>query len=111
MRADGTRFPIEMAVTPLEVQGRHLLIAFVRDEGDDNNVINTADLSGGGLTEVVDGDDPTWSSGGTLAFTGEGADGPSIFIMSEGSDSVEVVEGEAPSWSPDGTELAYVRGD
>ncbi len=34
MRADGTEFPIEMAVTPLEVQGRHLFIAFVRDITD-----------------------------------------------------------------------------
>jgi len=34
MRSDGSEFPIEMAVTPLEVQGRHLFIAFVRDIAD-----------------------------------------------------------------------------
>ena len=34
MRADGIEFPIEIALTPLEVQGRHLFIAFVRDISD-----------------------------------------------------------------------------
>ena len=81
------------------------------EDTDDNPVIHTVDLEGGAPAELVDGDDPTWSPDGTLAFTGEGSDGSAVFTMTVGSDPVEVVEGEAPTWSPDGSELAYARGD
>ena len=55
MRADGSQFPIEMAVTPLEVQGRHLLIAFVRDITDRRRAEDALRASGRQFRALFEG--------------------------------------------------------
>ena len=55
MRADGSEFPIEMAVTPLEVQGRHLFIAFVRDITDRRRAEESLRASGRQFRALFEG--------------------------------------------------------
>jgi two-component system cell cycle sensor histidine kinase/response regulator CckA len=55
MRADGTEFPLEMAVTPLEVQGRHLFIAFVRDITDRRRADESLRASGRQFRALFEG--------------------------------------------------------
>ena len=55
LRADGTEFPIEMAVTPLEVQGRHLFIAFVRDITDRRRADDSMRASGRQFRSLFEG--------------------------------------------------------
>jgi dipeptidyl aminopeptidase/acylaminoacyl peptidase len=75
----------------------------------------TADLAGGPAIKVADGDDPTLSSKGTLAFVKDrqiwtapldGKGKPDRLLFDRGHD-------EQPVWSPDGARLAFVssRGD
>ena len=55
MRADGAEFPIEMAVTPLEVHGRHLFIMFVRDITDRRRAEDSLRASGRQFRALFEG--------------------------------------------------------
>ena len=80
-------------------------LAFARSTEGPSRVF-TVNRDGSALTDLVEGQDPDWSSAGRIAFTR----GTQIYSMNEsGGDLRPIARGAEPSWSPGGRWLAFTR--
>lgn len=84
--------------------GQHLVVS--------SSGLSLVEVSSGSITPLTaePGSMPTWSIGGTIAFSASGSASPGVFVVASDGSDLRHVSGDpgfasVPEWSPDGLRL------